>query len=212
MGRREQAQQSRAALVDAARSCFTESGYEGTTVAAILDRAGMARGALYHYFPDGKREIFTAVFEQADDAFHERRDALLEIASPLARIRNGMRVFLELCTRDDFARIVLIDAPKIVPGQGDLGSTYELLREQLAMAIAAGEIEPCDPEVTAIALHGAARRAGEYVVASKQRRRASARAIRSMELMIDGLAAVETRARTPRRSGRVAVRPARRVD
>jgi AcrR family transcriptional regulator len=187
VGRREQAQQSRAGLVDAARRCFTELGYEGTTVAEILDRAGMARGALYHYFPGGKREVFTAVFEQADGAFHAQRDALLAVPSPLARIRGGMRVFLELCTHDDFARIVLIDAPKIVPGQGDLGTSYELLREQLAVAIAEGEVERFDPEIMAIALHGAARRAGEAIVAARDREQAAADATRALDLLIDGL-------------------------
>ena len=167
--------------------CFTEGGYEQTSVAAILERAAMARGALYHYFPGGKRELFTAVFEQADDAFHEQRDALLALASPLERIRGGVRVFLELCIEDDFARIVLIDAPKIVPGQGDLGSSYKLLREQLVEAVERGEVDVLDPEVTAIALHGAARRAGEYVVTATNRRRASAAAIRTMNLLIDGL-------------------------
>jgi AcrR family transcriptional regulator len=44
--RKEQARASRAALLDAARECFATWGYEATTVAAILDRAGMARGAL----------------------------------------------------------------------------------------------------------------------------------------------------------------------
>ena len=74
-GRRERAEASRAGLVEAARRCFTEHGYEATTVAAILERAGMARGALYHYFPGGKREIFGAVFDEINQTFHERRDA-----------------------------------------------------------------------------------------------------------------------------------------
>jgi AcrR family transcriptional regulator len=187
VGRKEQAQVSRAGLVEAARRCFTERGYEATTVAAILDRAGMARGALYHYFPGGKRDVFTAVFEQADTAFHHRRDALLAIESPLARIRGGIHVFLELCIEDDFARIVLIDAPKVVPGQGDLGSSYELLLEQLRDAVAIGEVHPLDPEVMAVALHGAARRAGEYIVAASDRQHASAEAIRAFDLLIDGM-------------------------
>jgi AcrR family transcriptional regulator len=189
VGRKEQAEQSRAGLVEAARRCFTERGYEATTVAAILGRAGMARGALYHYFPGGKRELFTAVFEQADESFHVRRDALLAVPSPLGRIRGGIRVFLELCTEDDFARIVLIDAPKIVPGQGDLGSSYALLREQLTEAVRVGEVDAFDPEVMAIALHGAARRAGEFIVAAPDRTRAATEAIRSLDLLIDGLVA-----------------------
>ena len=106
----------------------------------------MARGALYHYFPDGKRELFTAVFEHGRRRVPPpTRDALLALESPLARIRAGIRLFLELCTQDDFARIVLIDAPKLVPGQGDLGSSYRLLREQLAEAARGRRGPPARP-------------------------------------------------------------------
>src|ERR1700734_4083248 len=67
MNRKEQAAASRAELMEAARESFAELGYEGTTVAGILKRAGMARGALYHYFPGGKAEIFTAVFDMINE-------------------------------------------------------------------------------------------------------------------------------------------------
>jgi AcrR family transcriptional regulator len=187
MGRREQAEASRAGLIEAARHCFAEQGYEDTTVAGILERAGMARGALYHYFPDGKRELFGAVFEVVDDAFHRRRDALIALDSPLARIRAGVHQFLELCTEREFSRIILVDAPKVVPGQGGLGSSFRLLRDQLGEAVAAGEIRPVDPEATAIALYGAARRAGEYVIDAADRERAAAEVTRSLDLLLDGL-------------------------
>jgi AcrR family transcriptional regulator len=187
VGRREQAEASRAGLVEAARQCFAERGYEETTVAAILERAGMARGALYHYFPDGKRELFGAVFEVVDDSFHRRRDALLTLESPMARIRAGIRQFLDLCTDDDFSRIILVDAPKVVPGQGGLGSSYRLLRDQLTAAVEAGEVRSLDPEVTAIALYGAARRAGEYVIEATDRAHAASEAARTLDVLLDGL-------------------------
>jgi AcrR family transcriptional regulator len=187
VGRKEQAEASRAGLVEAARQCFAEQGYDATTVAAILERAGMARGALYHYFPDGKRELFGTVFEVVDEAFHRRRDALLSLESPLARIRAGIHQFLELCTDEDFSRIILVDAPKVVPGQGGLGSSYRLLRDQLAAAVAAGEVRPLDPEVMAIALYGAARRAGELVIEATDRAHAAAESVRCLDLLLDGL-------------------------
>jgi AcrR family transcriptional regulator len=187
VGRKEQAEESRASLIEAARQCFTESGYEATTVAAVLERAGMARGALYHYFPEGKRELFTAVFRVVDERFHRQRDAVFALESPFARIRAGIRVFIDLCTENDFARIILIDAPKIVPGQGELGTSYELLRAQLVEAEAAGEVRPLDPDVMATALYGAARRAGEYVTGAPDRRHAAEEATRSLDLLLDGL-------------------------
>ena len=187
MRRKEQAEASRAGLIEAARQVFTAHGYEATTVAEILDRAGMARGALYHYFPGGKREVFQAVFETINDEFHRRRDALLELDSPLARIGAGVRIFLELCTEDDFARIALVDAPQLVPGQSERGTTYALLRANLEQARTAREIRRCDIDVTAMALYGAIRAAGEFVMTAEQRQKAAKTAARSLDLLLDGL-------------------------
>jgi hypothetical protein len=44
-----------------------------------------------------------------------------------------------------------------------------------------------DPEATAIALYGAARRAGEYVIDAADRERAAAEVTRSLDLLLDGL-------------------------
>ncbi len=185
--RKEQAAASRADLVAAARHCFTELGYDGTTVAAVLRRVGMARGALYHYFPGGKAELFAAVFDQVNTAYHERRDALMDQPSPLARVRGGAAVFLELCADDAFARIVLADAPRLLPGQGVDGSTYALLRRQLDEAVRLGEVRPVDPDAAAMAVYGAVRSAGEYVMAAADRPAAVARAIEADTSLVDGL-------------------------
>lgn len=189
MNRKEQAAASRAELLEAARQCFTELGYEGTTVAAVLDRAGMARGALYHYFPGGKAEIFTAVFDMINEAFHQRRDALLKLPSPVARLRAGVAVFLELSTEDDFARIALTEAPRVVPGQGERGSSYALLRDQVIEAIELGEMQLLDTEATAMALYSAVRSTGEYVHAAADRAAAVAAGTCVLNRLIDGLTA-----------------------
>jgi AcrR family transcriptional regulator len=187
MSRKEQAAASRAELLEAARQCFTELGYEATTVAGILDRAGMARGALYHYFPGGKAEIFTAVFDMINEAFHQRRDALWGLPTPVARLRAGAVMFLDLCTRDDFARIALADAPGVVPGQGAYGSTYALLRDQVTEAVRLGDLRALDTDATAMALYGAIRSAGEYVTAATDRQAAVTAAARTIDSLIDGL-------------------------
>jgi|HubBroStandDraft_1064217.scaffolds.fasta_scaffold43076_2 AcrR family transcriptional regulator len=192
MTRKEQAAASRAELMEAARQCFAELGYEGTTVAGILKRADMARGALYHYFPGGKAEIFAAVFDMINETFHQRRDALLHLSSPVARLRAGIVVFLKLCTEDDFARIALTDAPAVVPGQGWRGSSYQLLREQVEEAVGVGEIKSLDADVTAMALYGAVRSAGECVIGADDRMAAMKAAIRALDCFIEGLRSTAT--------------------
>src|SRR5215468_2214661 len=51
-------------ILEAAAVLFAERGYDGTTTAAICERARIGSGTLFHYFP-GKAAIFRALF--ADD-------------------------------------------------------------------------------------------------------------------------------------------------
>lgn len=62
--RQEQAAETRRNLLDAALKLFAENGYSATTVRDINRMAGMADGLLYHYFPDGKKEILLVLVEE----------------------------------------------------------------------------------------------------------------------------------------------------
>jgi len=55
--RQEQAAETRRSLLDAALKLFAEKGYSATPVRDINHTAGVADGLLYHYFPNGKKEI-----------------------------------------------------------------------------------------------------------------------------------------------------------
>jgi AcrR family transcriptional regulator len=208
VGRKEQAEQSRAGLVDAARRCFTERGYEATTVAAILDRAGMARGALYHYFPDGKAQIFAAVYDDVDAALHRELDALDASGTHLARLRAGLALYLRYCLHDDFASIVVRAAPHVVPGQEwprsavGAGRSLTRIRGQLEAALAVGEIHPCDTGILAAAVYGATRELGAHIVAASDRTAAAREAVTVTDRLLDGIAVVPTTTRTGGASAR----------
>lgn len=58
-GRRPAGEDTRAALVDAAREVFTEQGYNRATVRAIATRAGVDPAMVNHWF-GGKEGLFTA--------------------------------------------------------------------------------------------------------------------------------------------------------
>ncbi len=49
-------------IVTAAYACFMEKGYEQTSVRMILEKAGVATGSFYHFFPS-KEELFEAVVD-----------------------------------------------------------------------------------------------------------------------------------------------------
>ncbi|HZQ36260.1 MAG TPA: helix-turn-helix domain-containing protein [Dehalococcoidia bacterium] len=75
----------RSRIVEAALEVFAAEGYPRATMAAIAERAGVATGNLYHYFPS-KRALFAAAMPQdVADEFGElvrrRVAALLPLAS-----------------------------------------------------------------------------------------------------------------------------------
>ena len=61
-GRRPAGEDTRAALLDAARVEFTERGFDGATVRAIAQRAGVDPAMVNHWF-GGKNALFVAVVE-----------------------------------------------------------------------------------------------------------------------------------------------------
>lgn len=62
--RKEKAAETRTRMLDAAFDLFTTSGYPGTTMAAIADRAGVAVQTLYFTF-NTKAALLGEVFERA---------------------------------------------------------------------------------------------------------------------------------------------------
>ncbi|MHB9864505.1 ScbR family autoregulator-binding transcription factor [Streptomyces sp. YIM S03343] len=62
MARQERAIQTRRAVIHAAAQVFAERGYAAATIAEILDRAGVTKGALYFHF-DSKEALARGVIE-----------------------------------------------------------------------------------------------------------------------------------------------------
>lgn len=61
--KQKQHDKKKAELLDSAWALFGESGYEKTTVAAIINRIGVAKGTFYHYF-SSKQEVLDAAIER----------------------------------------------------------------------------------------------------------------------------------------------------
>jgi AcrR family transcriptional regulator len=95
--------QSRTRILDAARLCFVDRGYDQTTMKDIAAAADMTAGALYHHFAS-KQELFAGVFrrhqgealsafevavapgQSASDGFVEQLSAVLDV---IANIQVG---------------------------------------------------------------------------------------------------------------------------
>jgi AcrR family transcriptional regulator len=140
----ERTEATTTALIAAARELFAEDGYAATSLDAVVAKAGVTKGALYHHF-DGKRELFAAVFaaEQA------RISAALVAAAgresdPWDAFEAGCRAFIEICQEPGAQRIFLLDAPTALGWETtrELESgSLALMERGLERAIEAGRIE-----------------------------------------------------------------------
>ncbi len=73
-------------IVSAARQLFAQQGYEKTTVDAILEQLGVAKGCFYHHF-SSKEQVFEACIESISDSLVERYLGILDDPQKPARQR-----------------------------------------------------------------------------------------------------------------------------
>lgn len=67
---------TRAALLDAGRACFADAGFEGTTLAQVAKRAGVAVGTVYVHFPDKATLLTHALHDDLDEVLAKARRTL----------------------------------------------------------------------------------------------------------------------------------------
>ena len=63
--------ETRRVLLAAAREVFAAQGYDGASIADVVERAGSSVGSLYHHF-GGKAELFVALWQDHQDAQEQR--------------------------------------------------------------------------------------------------------------------------------------------
>jgi len=190
--RRTQAERTaatRARLLEAGRALFATDGYAAVSTQAIVDAAGVTRGALYHQFGD-KAGLFDAVYEEVERdvvAAIMTRIAAAAPSTQLEAMRIGARLFLEECSSPKVQRIVLIDAPAVLGWDRwrEVGMRYGLgiVEAMLMQAIADGAIPDQPTRPAAHVLLGALDEAALYV----SRAADAAKALEQMFLVCDRL-------------------------
>jgi AcrR family transcriptional regulator len=112
--RERQAEATREILVAIARERFTNQGYAATSIEDIVQRAGVAKGALYHHF-SGKEALFRAVYEAVEaDVVSAVMAAALAVQEPWAGLRAGLSAFLDACLDPAFRRIVVLESVSVL--------------------------------------------------------------------------------------------------
>ncbi len=113
-GRVEKGKATRESLITTARGLFGDRGYDATSVGAVLEAAGAARGALYHHFAT-KEELFDAVLDREVARIAAlSADAARAADDPVEALRAGCNTWLEVALDPAVQRIVLLDPPAVV--------------------------------------------------------------------------------------------------
>ena len=95
---KEEAEQTRRDIIDAARTVFHECGVSRSSLDKIAKVAGVTRGAVYWHFQD-KAELFFAMREDVFAPMLGRTDAILfdsAHANPLDAIEGSIKEFFQV--------------------------------------------------------------------------------------------------------------------
>jgi AcrR family transcriptional regulator len=152
--------ETRERIVVAARELIAEGGYVAAQIAAVADRAGVAVGTVYRYFPS-KSDLFAEVFREASQ--HEvdaMSDAVHASSGPAAqRVAAGIDVFARRALRGKRLAWALLAEPVDPAVEAERlqfrHSYRDLMAEVIADGIEAGDLPDQDVDATAAALIGA---------------------------------------------------------
>jgi AcrR family transcriptional regulator len=110
----ERGKTTRERLISVGFDLFGERGYEATSVGAILDAAGLARGAFYHHFAT-KAELFDAVLDRVIAQLAEASaEAARAFDDPVQSLRAGCARWLDSALDPAVQRIVQLDGVSVV--------------------------------------------------------------------------------------------------
>jgi AcrR family transcriptional regulator len=142
----EQGQATRAALIGVATGLFAANGYDRTAIPAVLDAAGVSRGALYHHFAS-KEALFEAVLQAVEaQATLKVTRAAGGATDPLDGLRRGCAAYLAMCRDPVVRQISLIDAPAVVGWERwreiDEQHAFGLVKAAIAAIAADGRVKP----------------------------------------------------------------------
>ncbi len=107
---KENLEETRRIFLDIACKEFCEHGYASASTSRIVEQSGMARGSLYYHFGD-KAGLFRAVYEETmQETLKHVSKAMDAESDPWKSFIAGSNSFLDLCMKDEFRKIVLIEA------------------------------------------------------------------------------------------------------
>lgn len=162
-------------VLEAARALFIERGIAATSTEAILERAGLSRGAMYHHFAT-RDEIVAAVYEREAISALEAALRRRPVGSPRAVLIDVALAWLREAVRPEVARILVIDGPSALGFLRcrEIEAEHSLPRVRTALtgAAAAGELSVPSIEAAARLVNAVLAEAALMIALAPSSRRA----------------------------------------
>jgi len=155
----EQGRERKQQLVDAAIGLFAERGYSATRILDICDRAGVAKGLFYWYFPT-KLDLFSELVRSMRHQLRRAQaDAMSDDAYALTRIREGAAASVRFMA-EHATYFALVEVERTDPAIADAlrhGSEVYLddVTALIKQAQANGTVIDADPQLLALGVLGA---------------------------------------------------------
>ena len=155
----EQGRERKEQLIEAAVALFSERGYAATRIRDICERAGVAKGLFYWYFPT-KLDLFAELVRTMRRQLRRAQAAAMDPhADALTRLRQGT-VASVVFMAEHAAYFALVDVERSDPAIADTlreGSQVYLddVRALVREALRDGSIVDADPDLLAFGVLGA---------------------------------------------------------
>lgn len=189
--RQQYSASTKRALVEVATELFTQQGYAGTSLDAIVAGAKVTKGALYHHF-SGKQALFEAVFEKVEaDASKSIGKAIRTTKDPWEKAVLGLRQFLEIVQQPAYSRVVIQEGPVVLGyeryREQEERSTFGIVQEIVSSVLRSYDLEPSMVETFSRVFFGAMSAAGAAVSSAEDTKRASAEVEAAIAFILAGL-------------------------
>ncbi|MBN8870185.1 MAG: TetR/AcrR family transcriptional regulator [Solirubrobacterales bacterium] len=194
--RSDRSDATRAELIASARRLFGANGYAAVSLSQIVEAAGVTKGALYHHFPGGKKDLMEAVYEQVEAEFtasiaDQVLPDLTDGADPLAVMEAAIRATLEASLDPELQQIVLIDSLSVLGWTRwrKIADDHSLsvVKALLAAAVESGSMKELPTDPLSHLLMASLSEAILMIARSEDQEKAKAEAAESLGALVDGL-------------------------
>jgi AcrR family transcriptional regulator len=133
--KKEEKQEMRKRILDAARKIFLEKGYEKASIRNIANEINYSPGMIYFHFID-KSEIFHELHKEGFRLLLAQLKILDKVADPFERLKAVGRVFIQFAQDNkDYYNLMFIEEPigKKTPEDGGFQIAQEAINNLLEL-------------------------------------------------------------------------------